>query len=229
MAAVIANQPVVIDNGSGVMKAGIAGDEAPKCVFPNYVGRPKHERAMAGAAEGEIFIGDSATHLRGLLTCNYPVQHGVVEDWLEMEQIWHHVYNEMKIASEEHPVLLTEAPLNPARNREKAAEVFFESFNTPALFVSAQAILLWSDQLVTLIRSYLSLYASGRTTGVVLDSGDGVSHVVPVYEGFALGHAIQRMDVAGRDVTDSLVLQLRRQGHVFHTSAEREIVLRLGN
>lgn len=77
-----------------------------------------------------------------------------------------------------------------------------------------------------LVPSYLSLYASGRTTGVVLDSGDGVSHVVPVYEGFALGHAIQRMDVAGRDVTDSLVLQLRRQGHVFHTSAEREIVLR---
>ncbi|CAD7929153.1 unnamed protein product [Amoebophrya sp. A120] len=210
MAGVIANQPVVLDNGSGVMKAGVAGDEQPKCVFSNYVGRPKHERVMAGAAEGEVFIGESAEHLRGLLTCNYPVEHGIVNDWLEMEQIWHHVYNEMKIASEEHPVLLTEAPLNPHKNREKAAEIFFESFNSPALFVSAQAI--------------LSLYASGRTTGVVLDSGDGVTHVVPVYEGFALGHAIQRMDVAGRDVTNNLMLQLRRHGHIFHTSAEREIV-----
>lgn len=87
-------------------------------------------------------------------------------------------------------MLLTEAPLNPLTNREKAAEVLFEAFNVPALFVAPQAI--------------LSLYASGRTTGVVLDSGDGVSHVVPVYEGFALPHAITRTDVAGRDVTDQL-------------------------
>lgn len=87
-------------------------------------------------------------------------------------------------------MLLTEAPLNPLTNREKAAEVLFETFNVPALFVAPQAI--------------LSLYASGRTTGVVLDSGDGVSHVVPVYEGFALPHAITRTDVAGRDVTDQL-------------------------
>ncbi|CAD7924610.1 unnamed protein product [Amoebophrya sp. A25] len=207
----IANQPVVIDNGSGVMKAGFAGDEGPKCVFANYVGRPKHDRVMAGGAEGDLFVGESAEQLRGLLACSYPVRHGVVNDWLQMEQVWDHVFhNELKISPEEHPVLLTEAPLNPVKNREKAAEVLFESFNVPALFVSVQAV--------------LSLYASGRTTGVVLDSGDGVSHVVPVYEGFALGHAIQRMDVAGRDVTENLMLQLRRHGHVFHTSAEREIV-----
>merc|ERR1719336_3609873 len=95
-------------------------------------------------------------------------------------------------------------------NREKAAEIFFETFGAPALFVSAQAI--------------LSLYASGRTTGVVLDSGDGVTHAVPVYEGFALPHAVMRSDVAGRDVTEHLMVQLRRTGHVFHTSAEREVV-----
>ena len=89
----IANQPVVIDNGSGVMKAGFAGEEGAKCVFPNYVGRPKHERVMAGAAEGDIFIGDSAETLRGLLTCKYPVKHGIVESWLEMEQVWNHVGN----------------------------------------------------------------------------------------------------------------------------------------
>lgn len=104
----------------------------------------------------------------------------------------------------QHPVLLTEAPLNPRRNREKSAEIFFETFNSPAFFVSAQAI--------------LALYASGRTTGVVLDSGDGVTHAVPVYEGFALPHAITRSDVAGREVTQYLSLLLRRIGHVFHTS-----------
>lgn len=107
-------------------------------------------------------------------------------------------------------MLLTEVPLNPLVNREKAAELLFETFNVPALFIAPQAI--------------LSLYASGRTTGVVLDSGDGVSHVVPVYEGFALPHAITRTDVAGRDVTDQLQLLLRRSGYNLQTSAEKELV-----
>ena len=85
-------------------------------------------------------------------------------------------------------VLLTEAPLNPTRNRESAAQVLFEKFNVPALFISPQAT--------------LSLYASGRTTGVVVDVGEGVAHTVPIYEGYALTHAITRMDVGGRDVTN---------------------------
>jgi len=207
---VIANQPVVIDNGSGIMKAGFAGDESAKCVFPAYVGRPKHRRVMAGAAEGDVFVGTKAEELRGLLTLKHPMSHGIVDDWLDMEHIWQHVYSTMKVTSEEHPVLLTEAPLNPRKNREKAAEIFFETFSCPALFVSAQAI--------------LALYASGRTTGVVLDAGDGVTHAVPVYEGFAMSHAVMRSDIAGRDVTEHLMLQLRRAGHIFHTSAEKEVV-----
>merc|ERR1740127_177747 len=165
---------------------------------------------MAGAAEGDIFVGKKAEELRGILTLKYPLAHGVVQHWDDMELIWRHIYSEMKVNTEEHPVLLTEAPLNPRRNREKAAEIFFERFGCPALFVSAQAI--------------LSLYASGRTTGVVLDSGDGVTHAVPVFEGFALPHAVMRADIAGRDVTEHLMLQLRRTGHIFHTSAEREVV-----
>lgn len=207
---VIANQPVVIDNGTGIMKAGFAGEESVKCTFPSYVGRPKHKRVMAGAAEGETFIGSKVEELRGILTLRYPMSHGIVENWNDMELIWRHVYSEMKVIAEEHPVLLTEAPLNPRRNREKCAEVFFETFGSPALFMSAQAI--------------LALYASGRTTGVVLDSGDGVTHAVPVFEGFALPHAVMRADIAGRDVTEHLMLQLRHTGHIFHTSAEREVV-----
>lgn len=212
-AEVIANQPVVIDNGSGIMKAGFAGEESVKCAFPSYVGRPKHTRVMAGAAEGSIFIGNKAEEIRGILSLKYPMSHGIVEHWDDMELIWRHVYSEMKVIAEEHPVLLTEAPLNPRKNREKAAEIFFETFGAPALFISAQAI--------------LSLYASGRTTGVVLDCGDGVTHAVPVYEGFALPHAVMRSDIAGRDVTDHLSTLLRRSGHVFHTSAEREIVRKI--
>ncbi|KAF8948243.1 actin family [Linnemannia elongata] len=208
---VLTNQPVVIDNGSGVIKAGFAGDDQPKCFFPSFVGRPKHVRIMAGAVEGDVFIGRKAQELRGLLKIKYPIEHGIVQDWDDMERIWQYIYSdELKTLSEEHPVLLTEAPLNPMKNREMAAQIFFETFNVPALFTSIQAV--------------LSLYSSGRTTGVVLDSGDGVTHSVPVYEGFAIPHAIQRVDIAGRDVTEHLQLLLRKAGYHFHTTAEKEVV-----
>ncbi|KAJ1723736.1 centractin- actin- protein of the dynactin complex [Coemansia erecta] len=208
---VLTNQPVVIDNGSGVIKAGFAGDDQPKSFFSSSVGRPKHLRMMAGAVEGDYFIGRQAEELRGLLKVRYPVEHGVVTDWEDMEKIWSYIYNdELRTLSEEHPVLLTEAPLNPLSNREQAAQIFFETFNVPAFYTSIQAV--------------LSLYASGRTTGLVLDSGDGVSHAVPVFEGFALSHAIRRMDVAGRDVTEQLQVLLQKAGHRLYTSAEKEVV-----
>lgn len=209
---VIANQPVVIDNGSGIIKAGFAGDQIPKYHFPNFVGRPKHVRVMAGGLEGEIFLGPDAEEHRGLMTIRYPMEHGIVKDWNDMERIWQYIYSkdQLHTFSEEHPVLLTEAPLNPRRNREKAAEIFFETFNVPALFMSVQAV--------------LSLYATGRTTGVVLDVGDGVTHAVPIYEGFAMPHSVMRVDVAGRDVTRYLRLLLRKEGYDLHTSAELEIV-----
>jgi centractin len=162
--------------------------------------------------EGDFFVGSEAEEHRGIMKLSYPMEHGVVTNWNDMEKIWSSLYdkNNLACSSEEHPVLLTEAPLNPRRNREKAAEIFFETFGAPALFVSPQAT--------------LSLYSSGRTTGVVLDSGDGVTHAVPVYEGFSMSHAITRMDVAGRDVTEQLQRLLRRAGYVFHTTAEREVV-----
>ncbi len=110
----------------------------------------------------------------------------------------------------EHPVLLTEAPLNARRNREETVKLFFEGFGVPALFVSMQAV--------------LSLYSLGRTTGLVLDSGDGATHAVPVYEGFAVAHGVQRTDVAGRAVTRHLQQLLRKEGAHLRTSAELEIV-----
>ncbi|DAA76463.1 TPA_exp: Uncharacterized protein A8136_0777 [Trichophyton benhamiae CBS 112371] len=205
------NAPIVLDNGSGTIRAGFAGEDLPKCYFPSFVGRPKHPRVLAGALEGDVFIGQRAQELRGLLKIRYPLEHGIVTDWDDMEKIWQWVYEgELKTLSEEHPVLLTEPPLNPRTNRDTAAQILFEQFNIPALYTSIQAV--------------LSLYASGRTTGIVLDSGDGVSHAVPVYEGFAMPSSIRRIDVAGRDVTEYLQLLLRKSGYVFHTSAEKEVV-----
>ena len=166
---------------------------------------------MQSTIPTDVVVGPQVDEHRGILKCSYPMEHGTVNNWADMELIWEHLYkNELKAQTQEHPVLLTEAPLNPLTNREQAAKVFFETFNVPALYVSMQAV--------------LSLYAAGKTTGVVLDCGDGVSHAVPVYEGFALQHAITRSDVAGREVTNYFQLLLRRAGYNFHTTAEREVV-----
>lgn len=141
-----------------------------------------------------LFRTNSINYIEGI---KYPMEHGIVSDWNEMERVWQYIYSKEQLHAvpDDHPVLLTEAPLNPRKNRERSAEIFFETLNVPALYISMQAV--------------LSLYATGKTTGVVLDSGDGVTHAVPIYEGYALPLSIMRSDIAGRDVTRYLKMLLR--------------------
>lgn len=207
----MARRTVVIDVGSGYCKAGVAGEEMPRCCFPSIVGRPKTANVMSGTQAAECYVGEEAQAKRGVLTLTYPICHGIVEDWDDIEKIWHHVfYHGLRVQPQEHPVLLTEPALNPKSNRERLTQTMFDTFYVPALYISTQAV--------------LSLYASGRTTGIVCDIGDGVTHVVPVYEGYCMPHAVDRMNLAGRDLTTYLMKLMKERGSVLTTTAEREIV-----
>ena len=206
------DQIVIIDNGSGMMKAGIAGNEAPDAVFPALVGRPKHAQSMHGVTTKQQYIGDEAQQKRGILNLRYPIANGIVNDWEDMEKVWHHTFfNELRLnPSEVQGVLVTEAPRNPKQNRERMLTVMFETFEVHNMYVAIQAV--------------RSLYANGRSTGLVIDSGDGVSHTVPVFEGFSIPHAIEKMEIAGRFITDYAQKLLLEDGHSFTSTAELEIV-----
>jgi len=145
------------------------------------------------------------------------LEHGIVQNWDDMEKVWRHTFdNELRmVVGDENEadedcagVLLTEAPMNPKDNRERMTQIMFETFNVRRFYVAIQAV--------------LSLYASGRTTGVVVDCGDGVSHTVPIYEGYSMPHAIQRINLAGRDLTDYICKILQESKITLTTTAERE-------
>ena len=206
------NQIVIIDNGSGMMKAGFAGEEAPSAVFPSIVGRPKNQSAMQGLNQKNLFIGDEANQKRGILNLKYPIETGIINDWDDMQAVWHHTFfNELRCnPTEVQGVLITEAPRNPKVNREQMITQMFETFEVQNTYIAIQAV--------------MSLYATGRSTGLVVDSGDGVSHTVPVFEGFSIPHAIEKMQIAGRVLTNYTQKLLLEMGESFTSSAELEIV-----
>lgn len=167
---------------------------------------------MQGVEFKNYYVGPDAVAKRGILHCSYPIEHGLIVDWDGMERIWDHTFNqELKVDPSSQPIILTEGPANPKSNRERSMEIMFGKFQTPAAYVQQTAV--------------LAMYASGRTTGLAVESGDGVTHVVPIYEGFAVRKAILRMDQGGLDATQVLQRELKAEGVSLSSSAAQlEIV-----
>lgn len=202
---------VIIEIGSSYVKAGFAGEEGPRAEFSNVVGRPKVFDIMVGSEQEDYFVGSETEEKRGSLILRHPVEHGIVEDWDDFEKVLHHTFtNELRVNPEEHNVLITETALNPKVNREKLTQILFDTFNVPGLYVANTAV--------------LSLYSAGKFTGLVVEIGDGVAHIVPVFDGSVLPHSIQKINLAGRDLTDYLIQILSERGLHLTTGAERAIV-----
>lgn len=204
---------IVCDNGTGFVKCGYAGDNFPTSVFPSMVGRPilRAEESIGDVELKDIMVGDECAKLRAALEINYPVDNGQVRNWEDMVHLWDYTFNEkLKINPKDCQVMLTEPPMNPLSNREKMVQYMFERYGFDRVYVSVQAV--------------LTLYAQGLLTGVVVDSGDGVTHVVPVYQGYCLEHNVRRLDLAGRDITNYLIKLLLLRGYVFNRTADFETV-----
>lgn len=187
---------IVIDNGSYISRNGFAGDEIPGFVFPTVLAHPKK---YSGLDIQEYHIGNKALEYRTEFPLNYPLEYGIVTDWQAMEKIWAHTFELMEVDPADYHILLTEAPMNPFPNREKMAEIMFETFLVPGMYVSSQAV--------------LALRATGRETGLLVDCGHTVTSVVPIWEGFHLSHAISKMYVGGRDITDYLRRLIQQRGY----------------
>jgi len=209
----MAKNVIVCDNGTGFVKCGFAGSNFPTAIFPAMVGRPimRYEEAIDNVEIKEIMVGDEAAKLRSMLQINYPMDNGIVRNWEDAKHVWDYTFFErLKIDPKESKILLTEAPMNPMQNREKMVQTMFETYQFQAVYIAIQAV--------------LTLYAQGLLTGVVVDSGDGVTHIVPVYEGFSMPHLIRRLNVAGRDVTKYLIKLLLLSGYAFNRTADFETV-----
>jgi actin-related protein 3 len=190
---------------------GYAGNVEPQFIIPTTIATQEGaaQETRGGAREGvddlDFYIGDEANARSMQYQVTYPIRHGLIDNWDNMERLWQRcLFQYLRCDPEEHHVLLTEPPLNPPENREYTAEIMFETFNVPGMYIAVQAVL-------ALAASWTAKDVSQRSlTGTVIDSGDGVTHVIPVAEGYVIGSCIQHIPLAGRDIT-TFVQQLLRE------------------
>ncbi|XVF19217.1 hypothetical protein REPUB_Repub11eG0090700 [Reevesia pubescens] len=212
---------IVIDLGSHTCKAGYAGEDAPKAVFPSVVGsidqmdadddnnenndpKTNNNNVDPNKPKGKrrLYIGSQALGFRrDHMEVLSPLKDGVVVDWDIVDSIWDHAFKEcLLIDPKEHPMLLAEPSSNTQQQRERTAELMFEKYKVPALFLAKNAV--------------LTSFASGRATSVVVDSGGGSTTVAPVHDGYVLQKAVSSSPIGGEFLTDCLMKSLESKGIV---------------
>ena len=211
--------PIVVDIGSGEVKAGFSGEENPKIVFKNYFGIPKYKKVLKSYDKenkeniNDQYIGDECDKYLGLIKLRYPVNHGIFENEQDILTIFNHIFSKLGINSEEkkeHPILISEPILNPRSNREKIAHILLDNLGIPAIFFASQPI--------------LSLLSTSATSGIILESGDSITQSCVVYEGYSIPSSYERYNYGGRDVTEYLKNMLKRRGYYFYNSTELKLV-----
>ena len=183
---------VVIDAGSGLIKAGFGGEDGPRSIFNSIVGTPKKMELMVGMELQDRYVGDNAIARYEIMNFSYPIQRGEVTDWDKYENLMHYLlYSEMRVVPEEISILITEGPRTSRKNREKLTEILFETFNVKRLHIANS--------------SMVGLYSYGKTSGLIVDSGYNVTSTVPVYEGYPLAHASLKINIGGEDLSKNLL------------------------
>ena len=200
---------VVIDNGTGYTKMGYAGNCEPSFIIPSLIGTKDPTKVKGnwkGVEDLDFWIGDEATARSGEYTVNYPIRHGIVENWDNMERYWQRcIFKYLRCDPEEHLFMLTEPPMNTPENRELTAEIMFETFNVKGMYIAVQAVL-------ALAASWISKQVTKNSlTGTVVDAGDGVTHIIPVADGHVIGSCIKHIPLAGRDITNFVQQMLRER------------------
>ena len=202
---------IIIDNGSGFIKAGFSTEKIPKIIIPTCIGYPKYSSGRVGVDKKKFYIGSEAESIKGVLNINNPIENGFVNNWDDMEKIWEYIFsNELKIEQSEYNILLTETPINPKENREKMTQIMFEKFNVHGLYIGIEPV--------------LSLYNIGKHTGIIIDLGENITYFAPIFYGCPLPHAVFRINLSGKDLTEYMIKLLTESGNVFSTIAEKEMI-----
>lgn len=214
------SKPVIVfDNGTGYLKAGLSNIEVPQVTIPALVGRPmlRYAEKIEKVELKPLMIGDEVTPVRPLLELSYPMKEGIIVNDDDMALLWDYTLNKKlnipKGDLKSRKMLMTEAPLNPTKNKQKMGEILFEKIGIGYFNIEPQA--------------KMTLYCEGAETGVVLDSGDGVTHVIPIAHNFLLHHQIKRLDIAGRNITNYFIRLLQIKGYSFNSTADFEMAREL--
>jgi len=201
---------VIIDIGEGYTKVGIAGDEYP-IIFPTMTGTEKYQSVMSDVGTKGQYVGEDCMRMRGVLKITYPINRGAIMDWDSFYAVLTHIFfNVLRVDPSKVNVIYTENALTPLETRKYITRLLFETYRVKSVYLANASV--------------MALFSAGLTTGILLESGEGLTWVVPIIDGRIVTHAIQRLTLSGKDVSEYLRTLLLGYGINFTSSAQRDIL-----